>query len=191
MLKLTASRERLIHKASEQARFASMPNVGDFYVTNDSVVMETFSATLCSELRAKEFPTFKITSNSYRSRDDLAGSTIEVIEPAGPLALEQQVPSRQPGNAISLGGVSREVLLNSMHFTLSLKIRNIKNYEAVLSLGSPSSGRPRKSKAQKRLGIPKNILKHFMNILRRGGCHEALGTARSMMSTRFGPLGRC
>ena len=38
MLKLTANRDTLIHKASEHAEFARTVESGHFYITNESVM---------------------------------------------------------------------------------------------------------------------------------------------------------
>ena len=49
MLKLTANREPLTHKASEQAQFARTVDIRQFYITNDSVVDGNSSTPLCTE----------------------------------------------------------------------------------------------------------------------------------------------
>ena len=49
MLKLTANREPLTHKASEQAQFARTVDIRQCYITNDSVVDGNSSTPLCTE----------------------------------------------------------------------------------------------------------------------------------------------
>ena len=47
MVKLTANRETLFHRASEQAEFASTVEIGQFYMKSESVVDGNSSTLVC------------------------------------------------------------------------------------------------------------------------------------------------
>ena len=66
MLKLTANRETLIHRASEQAEFFSRKmEIEQFRTTNESVVDGNHSILFLQRmLLAKKFSGIKMTSNS-------------------------------------------------------------------------------------------------------------------------------
>ena len=49
MLKLTANRETLIHRASDQAEFSRTVDIEQFFITNDSVVDGNSTTPRCSE----------------------------------------------------------------------------------------------------------------------------------------------
>ena len=110
MLKLTANRETLVRRTSEQAVFAGTVDIGQFFITNDSVVDGNSSTLLCrefSEPRNSQTSRFQAVLIAHVKIGPV--TDIEVSESAGALANEAQVPPRQPGNVKSWVRISRGV----------------------------------------------------------------------------------
>ena len=73
VLKVTANRETLTPRASQQAEFARTVEIGHFFFTTESVRDGKEPHSVIQRvLRAKEFSNFRITCNSYRSREGRA-----------------------------------------------------------------------------------------------------------------------
>ena len=70
MQQLTANRETLIRRASEQASFARTLENGQFYITNQAVLEGNSSTLLCTEHTDPMNFQFKNTGNSQRSCQD-------------------------------------------------------------------------------------------------------------------------
>ena len=97
MPKFTANRETLIHKASEHAEFARMVAIGQFYITNDSLVDGNSSTPMNTQSqRILDIQDYKQILNVHVKIGPV--TEFEVFKSAGALIIEVQVQSRQPTN---------------------------------------------------------------------------------------------
>ena len=125
MLKLTANRETLMHRASEEAAFAWTVAIGQFYITNESVMDGCSSTPLFTE--------FSEPRNSQNSRGQaILNDHVKTAELKYSTLLElwsQKYEYRHDNQGIwSLGCLYHEEL-NSAHDNLFPKILNAKILE--------------------------------------------------------------
>ena len=116
MLKLSVNHETLIHMSSEQAQCARTVDIGQLYITKDSVVDGNSSTLVCreySEPRNSQHSRLRTPFIAHVKIGLVTG--IEVFESAGALVLEVEVPSRQQGHVKSWVRVSRGVEQHARH----------------------------------------------------------------------------
>ena len=142
MLKLTANREMLFHRASEQAECAGTAEIGQFYIKSESVVDGNSCTRVCrkySQARDSQYSRIQAILNDHVNIGPV--TEIEVFESAGALVTEVQVPSRQPGNVKSWVRISRGISQHARQFVL--KDTEHQSSGAMFSPQSWSCGRPR------------------------------------------------
>ena len=131
MLKLTANRETVNHRASEQAEFARTVEISQSYITNESVMDGSSRHSQSSILQSDLNDHVKIGPVTR----------IEVFESARVLLIEVQVPSRQPEHVKSRERISRGIeQFARQHIP---KDTEHQNSGGVRSPQSSSCGRPR------------------------------------------------
>ena len=139
MLNLTANRETLIHKASEQAEFARTVEIGQYWITNVSV-MDGHSSTLFFAEKTQSLGMIDTQDHKQLINDHAKigpVTELEVFEFARAEVLEVHVPSRQPGNAKSK--VHNEEW-HSTHDNLFSKILSTKVLDPCFRLSLRAAG---------------------------------------------------
>ena len=107
MLQLTEKHETLIRRTSKQAEFARTMEIGQFYITNESVTDGNGSSPLCredSEPRNSRYSRFFAFLHDHVEIGPV--TEIEAFESAGAV-LEEQGPSLQQGHVKSWVRISR------------------------------------------------------------------------------------